>query len=562
MGFINANSVQFMGLVLGGIALFIYGIEQMSDGLKSIAGHHIRDYIEKYTSNLFMAILVGTAITAMLHSSTAVTVISISLVRAGLMKLEQAIGITIGANVGTCVTSIMIGLNIEQFAYYIVFIGILLMILSKKKKVLYIGKVLMGFGLIFVGLQIMGDQLVTLADKPWFEDAMLLLGKQPWLALVGGTVATAVMQSSTAVIGIVQKLYTTGAIAPAAGAAFIFGSNVGTCLTALVAGAGGSISSKRAAWFHAIYNIAGALIGMLALMPFVQFTNFINDMLHGNAEMWIAQAHFIFNIASTILIMPFVKQSVILLEWLIPGEERQGTKIENIDELDSKLPESFPAAALEIAKKNTLRMGRNVLANIHVSKTYLLSKEEEDYDEVSEIEVLVDKYDTTLSKYLLKIAQQPTLSKQQTTAYSKNFQIVKALERISDLAVNMVNFYKSAYEERNKFSAEALEDLQGGYELIEEMIQQALHTYENSSADETLKILFEQDEKLKAYETHCRERHFVRMRDGICNDEISASVYVDILSTMERIGEYSLNIGKTTISVSDIHGNILEEAIV
>ncbi|TDW16269.1 Na/Pi-cotransporter [Breznakia blatticola] len=203
MNFLNAEFIKSAVLVLGGLALFIYGIDSMSEGLKSIAGSKIRDYIEKYTSNLFMAVLVGTIVTGALQSSTASTVISIGLVRAGLMKLEQAIG----ANIGSCFTSIMIGMIIEDYAYYIIFIGVCLMLLVKKKKWTYLGKVFLGFGLLFVGLQIMGDELIKIADTAIFNDAMVFLGKNPWLALLGGTIATAVLQSFAAVVGLSKTIY-------------------------------------------------------------------------------------------------------------------------------------------------------------------------------------------------------------------------------------------------------------------------------------------------------------------------------------------------------------------
>ena len=330
-------------------------------------------------------------------------------------------------------TSIMIGLNVEQFAYYIVFIGVVIMFLAKKKTIGYIGKVVLGFGLIFVGLQIMSDQMIAFAKEPWFTSIMTTLGKKTWWALLGGTIATGIMQSSTAVIGVVQKLFTTGSITPAAGAAFIFGANIGTCITAVIAALGGSISTKRAAWFHVVYNLAGAIIGMLVLKPFVNLTNWVNLLLNGSQEMYIAQAHFIFNIASTILVIPFVRYCVILLEKLIPGNDHHDTLIENIDELDDTLIDKLPVGALAVAKKNTLRMGRNVIANIKLSYTYLISKNSEDYDEIIEIEALIDKYDSRLSKYLLKIAQQPTLAKKQTNEYFKNYQIIKNLERIGDI---------------------------------------------------------------------------------------------------------------------------------
>lgn len=543
---LNEDTIQMVGFILGGLAIFIYGIQLMSDALKSIAGTRIREYIEKYTRNLFMSILVGTVISALLHSSSAVTVISISLVRAGLMGLEQAIGITIGANIGTCVTSIMIGLNVEQFAYYFVFIGVAIMFGAKRKKMNYIGKVLTGFGLIFVGLEMMSNELVIIAKEAWFTDIMLVLGKQPWFALLGATLATGIMQSSTAVIGIVQKLYVTELLTPFAAAAFIFGANVGTCMTALLAAFGGSISTKRAASFHAVYNVLGALIGMLLLVPFVQLTDWVNEMISGGPEMYVAQAHFLFNVISTILVIPFVGQCVKLLKIVIPGDDNRGLKIENIDELDDQLIEKFPAAALVVAKKNTLRMGRNVLENIRLSQQYLMSREEEVYDEVLEIEALVNKYDTQLSQYLLKIAQQPTLSHEQTQEYYKNYQIVKQLEHISDEVEDIVEFYKMVYEENGEFSDGALLDFDKIYAVLEAIHQDALAIYKSGKDTRLLKTLNKKSEQFHQLLLECQQNHFDRMCEHVCDNSIAASVLLDILSHMERISDLDLDIANRT----------------
>lgn len=550
---IDETTIQSIGFVLGGLALFIYGINQMSDGLKSIAGYHIREYIEKYTSNLLMSILVGTIISAILHSSSAVTVISISLVRAGLMRLEQAIGITIGANIGTCATSIMIGLNIEQFAYYFVGVGVIMMLLAKRKNLMYIGKVLLGFGLIFVGLQVMGDQLLIMAKEDWFSDIMISLGQNPWLALLGGTIATGIMQSSTAVIGIVQKLYITGLISPMAGIAFIYGANVGTTITAVIASLGGSISTKRAAIFHVAYNIAGALIGMLVLVPFANMTEYINTIMHGGSEMYIAMAHFIFNIASTILVIPFVGQCVRLLKVIVPGQDHRGVKIENIDELDDTLIDRFPAAALEVAKKNAQRMGRNVLANLETSKLYLETKKQEEYDEVLEIEALVNKYDTRLGNYLLKIAQHRTLANNQTKEYYRSFQTIKSLERISDLVVDISEFYQLVYEDNGSFSKEALADLEEVYSLVASMIQDAMYLYETRDFKHRLEGLQEKEEQLNALEVTCRQKHFDRMCTGICTDSLASSVILDVLSTLESMGDIALAIANSVYKVNYVH---------
>ena len=543
----------FLSIILGGFALFIYGIHQMSDGLKSIAGHKVRAYIEKYTSNLFMAVTVGTIITAILHSSAAVTVISISLVRSGLMRLEQAIGITIGANIGTCATSILVGLDIEQFSYVFIFIGIALMLLTKKKKTHYIGQVVFGFGIIFAGLQIMGDQLISISTTSWFLNTMELLGKNPWLALLGGTIATALIQSSTALIGIVQMLFTTGAIAPTAAIAFIYGANVGTTLTAIIAGAGGSIATKRAAWFHVVYNIAGALLGMLILSPYVELTQWVNNAMQGGPEMFVAQAHFIFNVASTILVFPFVKQCVRLLTILIPGEDPKGAVVESIDQLDDSLPELFPAAALEVSKKNILRMGRNVKANIDLSLEYLNHPNQETADQIIEIEALINQYDEILAKYLLKITQQPILSKDQNNEAYKDYQIIKNLERIGDLVINLIEAYQLVHENHESFSEDAKKDLMRMYQKLDQMLSTSMSIYDTRKLIPELDRLNHLEMEINTLETKNRERHFYRLSHGICEYHIAASVFVDILSNLERLGDHCLNIANITIMTNKDH---------
>ena len=547
------DMIQMVGLVLGGLAIFIYGINMMSDALKSVAGYKIREYIEKYTRNLLMSITVGAITSALLHSSSAVTVISISLVRAGLMGLKQAVGITIGANIGTCVTSIMIGLNIEKFAYYFVFIGIGIMFLAKRKKINYIGKIIAGFGLIFVGLEMMSDELVFIASTDWFTQIMLTLGKQPWFALLGGTIATGVMQSSTAVIGIVQKLYAFGSLTPAAGAAFIFGANVGTCITAILASVGGSVPTKRAAWFHLVYNIAGALLGMFLLTPFIQLTNLVNHYLNGSPEMYVAQAHFIFNVASTILVIPFVGQCVKLLEKLIPGVDSHTVKIEDIDELDDDLIERFPPAALSVAKKNTMRMSRNIAVIMDLSLQYLETKENEVFDELMEVEALVNKYDSTLSQYLLKIAHQPVMAQDQMNEYYKNYQVVKYLERISDDVVSISTFYKMVYEERGSFSQKAIVDLKKVSSLSQEMLNDAMNIFDSRNVNTLLPLLNEKEKRLNELEIVCRQNHFDRMKENICDNSFASSVILDILSLLEGIGDLALDIANCSLILYKNH---------
>ena len=275
-GILEGNMLIQLNLILGGFGLFILGITLLGDGLKEIAGSKIQIYIEKYTSNIFMAIVVGAFITGLIQSSSAATVISISLVRAGLMSLEQAIGISIGANIGTTITSIIVGLNIDDFGFYFVFIGAVLYVFNSRKKIKNIAFVLFAFGITFVGLQMMGDQLILLQNYEFFNDFVGVMAQHPWLGLLGGTVSTALINSSSAFIAIIQKIFAGGGIDLPVAIALTLGSNIGTTVTALFASVGGSVSTRRAGLFHTLFNLSGAIIMMIFLHPYSKLVNAIS----------------------------------------------------------------------------------------------------------------------------------------------------------------------------------------------------------------------------------------------------------------------------------------------
>jgi Na+/phosphate symporter len=542
-------SINF-GLVFGGFALFIYGVTTMGDGFKNLAGSKVRLYIEKYTGTTLMAIIMGALISGLLHSSTAVTVISISLVRAKLMKLEQAIGITIGANIGTTFTSILIGLNIEAYAYYIIFAGVVLFILAKKEVLVTWGKILLGFGLIFVGLELMGDQLQLIAKLDGFETMMVWMGNNPWLALGGGTIVTAVAQSSTVVIGIVQKLYAVDGISATAAVAFIYGANIGTCLTAILASVGGGVETKRAAWFHAVYNILGALIGMVLLTPFMALVDWSITAIHGSPELYIANAHFLFNMISTVLVFPFVKQCVKLLQVLIPGEDED--IVQTVPDLDEHFITELPEQAIAIVKNAIVKMNDVSKTILHCTEQYLNTKNIELKEEIINYELIINEYDTKISAYLVKMAQRASHSATLTDSYYSYLQIVKHLERIGDVSTNLFEFYEVAYLENESFSQEAHNDLENMYTHIYDMIDRAIDIF-NEKDDEKVEILIEKEDELDILEARARETHFDRMRDGTCTTNVASSVYVDILSNLERIGDHAISIAEVAVDPVEYH---------
>lgn len=525
-------------VILGGFGMFLLGIKLLGDGFKDAAGSKIRDYIERYTGNLLSAILVGTVITALMQSSTAATVISISLVRAGLMSLEAAIGISVGANLGTTVTALMIGLNIEAMGYYFVFIGAIILLTKKRYK--SVGQIFFGLGITFVGLELMSDQLIILQDVPQFEAYLVKMSDNPWLALLAGTIGTAVINSSMAVIALVQKIYAGGGMSMVAASAFVYGSNVGTTLTAILASAGGSVSTKRAGWFHALYNVIGALITMLFIYPYSNFILYLNGKMGGSPEMAVGINHFVFNLIWVVGIIPFIPACIRLLKILIPGEDRIKER-EKIEALDYELIKTFPDGAFQLAQKQTLQMADLVVESFETTHDYFTTRDDEDFDVIGQLEEMVNELDYNLTRYLLAIAKDTQLDGRMAEQYSTSVDIVKNIERMGDITTNIAGFYERIFENRGTFSDEALYDLETMYKLVLDMIQRSFKILKSDSLLGYEKLVQDED-YLDLIDVKYRERHFHRISDGICDDPIASSLYVDILASLERLGDHCINI--------------------
>ncbi|MCF0115300.1 MAG: Na/Pi cotransporter family protein, partial [Erysipelotrichaceae bacterium] len=409
-----------LGAVLGGFGLFMFGIKFMGDGLKAVAGDKLREYIDKYTSKPIMAILVGAAITVLVQSSGATTAITIGLVRAGLMKLEQAAGIVIGANIGTTFTVFLMGLNVSASALYFVFVGSMIISFCKRKKLKNLGEAFLGLGLMFYGLKIMGDALIVIKDLPQFESIALALSKQPILSLLAGTIMTAILHSSAGTIGIVQKIYEAGGMSFMAILPFVYGSNIGTTITGIVASLGGSLTARRTAALHTLFNCAGTVIGMIVLKPFANFILSLNL----EPAMQIAVTHIMFNVATTALFFPFLNMVCQLIRKIVPGEEPERIEIK-VDELDGAVVDQLPSVSLGIAQNAAVKMSTIVDKVIKDTLAYIKNPNEDEKDILSQNENLINSLDTKITSYLTKISQDHMTS-QDTADVNMHLQVVKS----------------------------------------------------------------------------------------------------------------------------------------
>lgn len=554
MGQVNFD----IGAVLGGFGLFMFGIKFMGDGLKAVAGDKLREYIDKYTSKPIMAILVGAAITILVQSSGATTAITIGLVRAGLMKLEQAAGIVIGANIGTTFTVFLMGLNVSASALYFVFIGSMIISFSKRKKLKNLGEAFLGLGLMFYGLKIMGNALIVIKDLPQFEAIALTLSKQPLLSLLAGTVMTAILHSSAGTIGIVQKIYEAGGMTFMAILPFVYGSNIGTTITGIVAALGGSLTARRTAALHTLFNCAGTLIGMLILVPFANLIMYLKDAYGIQPAMQIAITHIMFNVATTVLFFPFLGYVCKLIRKIVPGEEPERIEIK-VDELDGAVVNQLPSVSLGIAQNATVKMSTIVDKVLKDTLAFIKTPNEDEKDILSQNENLINSLDSKITGYLMKISTD-NMTEQDASDVNMHLQVVKSLERLGDLAVNLVEFEEMVKEDKGQFSEHAMEDIENMFAVLSRMLNISMEIY-NSRNLFLYKQLMEEENMMDQLETVAREGHFERMKAGICDNGVAGSVLADVVGTLERMGDHCVNIAKATIEYSTSDDESVQAAL-
>lgn len=388
----------------GSIGLFLFSIKYMGDGLQQAAGDKLRYYIDKYTSNPFFGILVGIAMSALIQSSSGVTVITVGLVSAGLLNLRQAIGIVMGANIGTTVTSFLIGFKLGDYALPMIFIGAACLFFTSNKRLNNLGRIIFGVGGIFFSLNLMGDAMDPLKSVSSFQTYLATLGDKPFQGVFIGSVLTMLIQSSAAIIGILQGLFSGGLLTLQGAIPILLGSNIGTCITAVLAAIGSNIAAKRVAAAHVLFNLIGTIIFMIFLLPFTSLMLWLQTELKLTPEMTIAFSHGSFNITNTILLIPFIGLLAMLVTKLIPGED-EVVKYEALY-LDRLLITQAPSIALGNAHKELIHLASYAIQAFEASYSYIMTADDKFGEKVRRYEKAVNTIDEELTTYLVDISNE------------------------------------------------------------------------------------------------------------------------------------------------------------
>ena len=539
------NTINFQQMAftfLGGLGLFLFCIKYMGDGLQIAAGDRLKYILDKYTTSPFLGVLVGIFVTALIQSSSGTSVITIGLVGAGLLTLRQAIGIIMGANIGTTITTFIIGFNISAYALPILFIGAFCLFFVKIEKVNNVGRILFGFGGVFFSLTLMSGAMAPLKYLPAFKDVMVSLSGSPILGVFIGTTITVLVQASSATISILQNIYQEGLIPLKAALPVLFGDNIGTTITAIIAVIGSNTSAKRLAASHVMFNVVGTVIFLIFLTPFSMFVAKMEQILHLNPKMAIAFAHGSFNMMTTVLLFPFIG----VLEYLVVKiikDKKEDEEEAYKTTLDPALI-TAPVIALGQVKQELITMTGFALKNFKTSVSYFFDRDEKLFEKVEKREEKINTVDQEITKYLALLSKQDFGEKEgeEIAAY---LDLCRDIERVGDHAHGIVKDVKYGISKKFKFSDTAYAEIKELEEIVENMIETATVALKESSVDKAVEVI-DLHNKEREKEKKIRKNHIKRLSEQTC--EIKAGLsFVDLVLHFTRIADHTRNIAERVL---------------
>ncbi|OYQ80317.1 sodium-dependent phosphate transporter [Wohlfahrtiimonas chitiniclastica] len=530
---------QILFQFLGGLGLFLFAIKFMGDGLQKSAGNRLRTILDRFTTNPFMGILAGIFVTVLIQSSSGTTVITVGLVSAGLMTLRQAIGVIMGANIGTTVTAFIIGIDIGEYAYPILLMGSVMLFFFKKTSIQNLGQIFFGFGGLFIGLDLMSSGLAPLRELPLFTQLILQMSHSPILSVFVGTVFTLIVQSSSATIGILQGLYAENLISLQGALPVLFGDNIGTTITAVLAAIGATVIAKRAAAIHVLFNVLGAVIFLIFLGPYTHFIMWVTGQLALEPKMQIAFAHGTFNLVNTLIQLPFIGLWAYLVTKLLPEREKPHEKVALY--LDETIIEKSPSIAIGQAKKELIHMGNLSIDGLKRSLEYLKTNNMDDAAFGRILEKNINILDEEITRYLVKIFPH-SITPQDSNDLQAMLNLVCDIERIGDHFENIIEQIDYMGEHNITLSDDAKNEVFEMFELTIRSVELAITALDKTDLSKARRV-YELEDEIDDMERYLRKQHIRRLNHGECTPK-SGLTYTDLISNLERIGDHAHNIAE------------------
>ena len=540
MNGVALNTINYQQMAfgfLGGLGLFLFCIKYMGDGLQMAAGDRLRFILDKYTTSPFLGVLVGIFVTALIQSSSGTSVITIGLVGAGLLTLRQAIGIIMGANIGTTITTFIIGFNITHYALPILFLGAACLFFVRHNFINNLGRILFGFGGIFFALTLMSGAMEPLKYLPAFTDLTVKLSHQPILGVFIGTIITMLVQASSATISILQNVYQENLITLKAALPVLFGDNIGTTITAIIAVIGANTSAKRLALSHTMFNVIGTAIFLVLLSPFSIFVEKMAQILHLNPKVTIAFAHGSFNVMTTILLFPFIG----VLEYIVVKliKENDEDRVEHKPKyLDSALI-SAPSIALGQVKQEMLSMISITLKSLERSVKFFHNHDEKDAERVEKSEDAINNIDQEITKYLTTLSQEH-ITEKDGEEISMYLDMCRDVERIGDHAIGIVRDVRYEIKKKVVFTDVAHQEIEKLFRISKRIIETAEEALKNDDTEKAFAVV-DLHNKLYAKEKEVRKAHIKRVSKQQC-DVKAGLYYIDVVSHFTRIGDHARNL--------------------
>ena len=540
MNGVALNTINYQQMAfgfLGGLGLFLFCIKYMGDGLQMAAGDRLRYILDKYTTSPFLGVLVGIFVTALIQSSSGTSVITIGLVGAGLLTLRQAIGIIMGANIGTTITTFIIGFNITHYALPILFLGTACLFFVRHNFINNLGRILFGFGGIFFALTLMSGAMEPLKYLPAFTDLTVKLSHQPILGVFIGTIITMLVQASSATISILQNVYQENLITLKAALPVLFGDNIGTTITAIIAVIGANTSAKRLALSHTMFNVIGTAIFLILLSPFSIFVEKMAQILHLNPKVTIAFAHGSFNVMTTILLFPFIG----VLEYIVVKliKEKDEDRVEHKPKyLDSALI-SAPSIALGQVKQEMLSMISITLKSLERSVKFFHNHDEKDAERVEKSEDAINNIDQEITKYLTTLSQEH-ITEKDGEEISMYLDMCRDVERIGDHAIGIVRDVRYEIKKKVVFTDVAHQEIEKLFRISKRIIETAEEALKNDDTEKAFAVV-DLHNKLYAKEKEVRKAHIKRVSKQQC-DVKAGLYYIDVVSHFTRIGDHARNL--------------------